>query len=116
MPLLSYMLEQPNSNPIEILKSRISRLGADVDLSRVGNVIKISALDADHDQHAICKRAIRIVCEHADTARLTVEALVPSVIANTVSDYESCGFNIIMHPNDESEEDAHFILRRAARR
>ena len=59
-------------------------------------------------------RAIGMACQHADGYRLTLQARIPSVDANVVTTFEDRGFHIVAEADDDDEQGAHYVLRRAA--
>jgi predicted GNAT family N-acyltransferase len=115
MGLPAYMLEQPKTNPIESIAGRMERLGVPVELNRLGAMITMRNLDGEEAGHDVTRKAIRMVCEHADASRVTIEAFIPSVLAGCVGDYESCGFHVVLHADEEDMAGAHYVMRRAAR-
>lgn len=114
MPLPAYMTQQPTTDPIDVLTRRIGGITQNSDIGRVGQTITSRALDCDDvDSY---RRVIRLMCEQADTLRYSVEAHVPSVLADSVKHYEAAGFTIAYEAGPEDMDGAHFLLRRRAKR
>lgn len=114
MPLPAYLTQQPDITPTEAVARRMRRLGMTVTMTRRGRTILLSGLDSDDAGHENARRAIRIACEHADIERLTLETAVPAIQANIVDDYEANGFRVVIETDEEHEQGAHCLLRRAA--
>lgn len=114
MPLPKYLTQQPDISPTEAVARRMRRLGLTVTMERKGRTILLSGLESDDVGHETARRAIRIACEHADAERLTIETAVPLVESAIVSDYEVNGFRVVMETDEEHEQGAHCLLRRAA--
>jgi hypothetical protein len=89
-------------------------MGFEVTLTRKGQTIQLFGVDSDASGHALARKAIRTVCEFADSNRLTIEAAVPAVEAGVVVDYEAMGFNVVLETDEDHEQGAHCLLRRAA--
>lgn len=115
MPLPKYLLEQPSTNPLESISRRILSFGVSASLQRRGTTVVIRNLDHGDTDHNAMRRAMRIITEHADASKLTCEAFVPSVMAATVADYEANGFHVVLQADEEDEDGAHVVLRRATR-
>lgn len=114
MPLPAYLTQQPDINPIEAVSRRIQRLGFDVSLARRGRTIMLSGVESDDLGHDTARKAIKIACDHADINKLTIEAVIPAIQCNVVTDYQSLGFRIVLETDEEHEQGPHCLLRRAA--
>ncbi len=107
MPLPSYMLENPKTNPIQVIENMIGRLGANAAINRQGKTITVKNLDCEDGSHETTKKAIKIICTQADMIGVSVDAIVPDILGNTVSDFEHFGFQAThncdeTHPNGPS--------------
>ncbi len=115
MPIPAHYLEQPRISPTAALVRRIKNIGLDVELGRSGSTLSMRNLDPETASADEIKRAIRLVCEHADASRYTIEALVPAIFGSSVTQYEELGFRIVNQADEEDEDGAHFLLRRSPR-
>lgn len=113
MPLPAYMTQNPEVTPLKALENRLRRLGKNVSLIRQGCVVHIDGIATDAENGDV-DRAIGIACQHADGYRLTLQARIPSIDANVVPSFESRGFQIVAEADEDDEQGAHYVLRRAA--
>jgi GNAT superfamily N-acetyltransferase len=114
MPLPAYLTQQPEITPTEAIARRIGRMGFEVTVTRKGQTLQLFGVDSDAQGHATARKAIRTICEFADSNRLTIEAAVPAIFGGVVVDYEANGFNVVFETDDNHEQGAHCLLRRAA--
>lgn len=112
MPLPAYLTQQPTIDPIDLLSRRVARIAENADIGRVGQTITSRALDCCDVQSY--RRAIRLMCEQADTLRYSIEAHVPNVLGDSVGIYEESGFSIAYEAGSEDMDGAHYLLRRRA--
>jgi len=114
MPLPKYLTQQPDITPTEAVARRMRRLGLTVTMERKGRTILLSGLESEDVGHDTARKAIRMACEHADAEKLSIETAVPLVESAIVTDYEINGFRVVMETDEEHEQGAHCLLRRAA--
>lgn len=113
MPLPAYLTENPEITPLKALENRLKRLGRNVSLKRQGCVVHIDSIATDLQRENVGK-AIGMACQHADGHRLTLQAKIPTVNANVVTDFEERGFCVVAEADEDDEQGAHYVLRRAA--
>lgn len=114
MPLPSYLLEQPQLDATDAVGRRIQRLGVDAVIERRGTTLTLRRLDPFAASGEAIAKAIRILCEHADAARFSIEVKVPEIFSSLVSILTPRGFRIAALAGDDDEAGAHYLLRRSA--
>jgi selenocysteine-specific translation elongation factor len=115
MPLPAYLLEQPKTNPTDVLIRQIQNLGVDAEIARHGQTITIRDLELTEDNEDAISRALRLLETHADTNRLTVDAVVHPIQENVISRYLAAGFIVHHQADGEHGEEICTLLRRAIR-
>jgi len=115
MPLPSYLLEQPQITPIDAVARRISRLGVEAIIRRVGQTISVQGVDQFEATDEALTKTFKILCDHADLSRLTIEIKIPELFSALVTRLEASGFHIIATVGDEDEGGSHTLMRRSAR-
>lgn len=114
MPLPAYMTQHPSADPVAVLFRRVNNVAQSGEFGRVGQTITIRALDCTTAESY--RKAIRMMCEQADSMRYSVEAMVPSVLADSVKHFEGAGFHIAHETNGDEDQGAEYVVRRPARR
>jgi hypothetical protein len=116
MGLPAYLLEQPKTNPTDVLARQIRNLGLDVELTRNGKTLTVRNLELlGNENESDVLKAIRLIATHADLNKLSVDAIVYPIQDNVISRYETAGFLIHVMPSDDADEDAYTLLRRPVR-
>ena len=115
MPLPAYLLATPTTNPTQIFVRKVKDLGVEIDVIRSGQTLTVRNLELSSDNAPQIRRAIQMLVTHADLHTLSIDAIVYPIQGNIISRYEAAGFLIHLQPEDESDEDAYTLLRRAAR-
>lgn len=115
MALPAYLLEQPKTNPTDILIRQIRNLDLTPEIVRHGQTITISNLELSDSNEAEISRALRLIATHADTNRLTVDAVVLPIQENIIQRYLDAGFTIHVQASDDYDLEEHTLLRRAIR-
>lgn len=115
MALPAYLLEQPKTNPTDVLIRQIQSLGLDAEIIRHGPTITIRNLELTETNEDQINRALRLIATHADTNRLAVDAIVQPIQENIISRYQAAGFLVHVQANDDCDDDANTLLRRAIR-
>lgn len=114
MPLPAYMLQQPETNPIETLSRRVANRGVDMNLQRKGNTLFVRNMDAPTIAEAAT--ALRILTEYADLHFLVIDAHVPSVLGHLDGAYVSNGFLVGFEADEDDEHGRHHVMRRKPRK
>lgn len=115
MALPAYLLEQPKTNPTDILIRQIRNLGIDADVARHGQTLTIRALELTDENAEAVDRALRLISTHADTNKLTVDAVIHPIEENVISRYLTAGFIIHHQADGEHGEEVCTLMRRAIR-
>lgn len=114
MPLPAYMLQQPQTNPIDTLARRVSAHGVEMQITRKGRTILVRNMDAPSNEAAA--KALRIVAEYADMHFLVIDAHVPSVLGHLDPAYVANGFLVGFEAEDDEEHGTHHVMRRKPRK
>ncbi len=115
MPLPKYLLEQPNTNPTEVVCRQIQNMGLEAEITRTGSTVTVHNLEIDPNDNSLADRAIRLLVNHADANTLSIDAIVLPVQGNIICHLEAVGFTIHAEAAND-DEGAHTLLRRSARR
>jgi hypothetical protein len=115
MALPAYLLEQPKTNPTDILLRQIKNLGIGADVARHGKTLTIRALELTDENDDAITRALRLISTHADTNGLTVDAVIHPIEENVISRYLTAGFIVHHQADGEHGEEICTLMRRAIR-
>lgn len=113
MPLPAYMTQQPSTDPVAVLFRRVLNVAQSGEFGRVGQTLTVKALDCETPESY--RKAIRMMCEQADDMRYSVEAMVPSVLADSVKHFETAGFHIAHETSADEDSGTQYVVRRRAR-
>lgn len=114
MPLPAYMLQQPQTNPIDTVARRVAAHGVDMQITRKGKTILVRNMDAPTIEAA--QTALRIVCEYADLNFMVIDAHVPSVLGHLDAAYLANGFLVGFEVEEDDEQGRHHVMRRKPRK
>ncbi|WP_162815069.1 hypothetical protein [Erythrobacter aureus] len=115
MALPQYLLDNPTTNPTDVVRKQIENMGLEAEITRTGSTVTVRNLEIDPSDSSLAHRAIKLLVNHADANTLCIDAIVLPVQGNIISHYEAAGF-IIHAEAANDDEGAHTLLRRSARR
>lgn len=115
MALPAYLLEQPKTNPTDILIRQIKNLGIGAEIARHGKTLTVRGLELTDENEQAITRALRLISTHADSNGLTVDAVIYPIEENIISRYLTAGFIVHHQADGEHGEDICTLMRRAIR-
>src|SRR3546814_20953560 len=94
MALPAYILEQPKTNPTDILIRQIKNLGIGAEIARHGKTLTVRGLELTDENEQAITRALRLISTPADSNRLTVAAVIYPIDGNRNSRYQSARLTV----------------------